>query len=60
MQENIQSQIFTIRGKQVMIDRDLAVLCGVETKQLNEQVKRNLNRFPREFMFELTRMSRIL
>jgi hypothetical protein len=55
-QETIQSQIFTIRGKQVMIDRDLAVLYGVETKALNQAVKRNLERFPTdEFMFELTK-----
>ena len=54
-QATIQSQIFTIRGKQVMLDRDLAVLYGVETKRLNEQVRRNLNRFPGEFMFELSK-----
>ena len=54
-QETIQNKIFTIRGKQVMIDRDLAVLYGVETRRLNEQVRRNLNRFPEEFMFELTK-----
>ncbi len=54
-QETIQNKIFTIRGKQVMIDRDLAVLYGVETKRLNEQVRRNLERFPEEFMFELTK-----
>jgi hypothetical protein len=54
-QETIQGQIFTIRGKQVMMDRDLAVLYGVETKQLKRQVKRNIDRFPNdEFMFELT------
>lgn len=54
-QETIQSQIYTIRGKQVMLDRGLAVLYGVETKRLNEQVKRNLDRFPADdFMFELT------
>ena len=54
-QENIQSQIFTIRGKQVMIDRDLAVLYGVETKVLNQAVKRNLTRFPDDFMFSFTK-----
>jgi hypothetical protein len=53
-QETIQSQIFTIRGKQVMMDRDLAILYGVETKRLNEQVRRNLGRFPEAFMFQLT------
>lgn len=53
-QETIQSQIFTIRGKQVMRDKDLAVLYGVETKRLNEQVRRNLDRFPERFMFQMT------
>jgi hypothetical protein len=54
--ETIQSQIYTIRGKQVMMDRDLAILYGVETKRLNEQVRRNLERFPTDdFMFELTK-----
>jgi len=51
--ETIQSQIYTIRGKQVMMDKDLAILYGVETKQLKRQVKRNIERFPIEFMFEL-------
>ena len=50
----IEEKIFTIRGKQVMLDRDLARLYGVETKRLNEQVKRNLERFPDDFMFQLT------
>ena len=50
----IEERIFTIRGKQVMIDKDLALLYGVETKRLNEQVKRNLERFPEDFMFQLT------
>jgi hypothetical protein len=53
-QETIQSQIYTIRGKQVMMDRDLAVLYGVETKVLNQAVKRNLERFPEKYMFQLT------
>jgi phage regulator Rha-like protein len=53
-QKNIQSQIYTIRGKQVMMDRDLAVLYGVETKQLKRQVKRNIDRFPESFSFLLT------
>jgi hypothetical protein len=54
-QETIQNQIYTIRGKQVMMDRDLAVLYGVETKVLNQAVKRNLDRFPTdEFMFQMT------
>jgi phage regulator Rha-like protein len=51
--ERIISRIFYIRGKKVMIDRDLAGLYGVETKYLNRQVKRNKERFPEEFMFQL-------
>lgn len=51
----IQNKIYTIRGVQVMLDRDLADLYGVETKRLNEQVKRNVQRFPEEFMFQLTK-----
>ncbi len=50
---DIQDQIYTIHDMQVMIDEDLALLYGVETKRLNEQVKRNINRFPAEFMFQL-------
>ena len=50
----IQQKIFEIRGEKVMLDFDLAVLYGVETKRLNEQVKRNLARFPVDFMFQLT------
>lgn len=50
---NIESKIFTIRGVQVMIDRDLAELYGVEPKRLGEQVKRNIERFPSEFRFQL-------
>ncbi len=52
--DSIESKIFNIRGKQVMLDRDLAVLYGVETKALNQAVKRNLERFPEDFMFQLT------
>ena len=52
--DSIESRIFTIRGKQVMIDRDLAELYGVETKRLNEQVKRNVERFPDRFRYQLT------
>ena len=52
--DSIESKIFNIRGKQVMLDRDLAVLYGVETKVLNQTVKRNLERFPEDFMFQLT------
>ncbi len=51
---DIQSRIYTIRGVQVMLDRDLAELYGVEVKRLNEQVKRNIERFPQEFRFQLT------
>ncbi len=51
--DDIQSRIFTIRGMQVMLDSDLAELYGVETKRLNEQVRRNKERFPEEFCFEL-------
>lgn len=51
----VESMIFVIRGQKVMIDRDLAVLYGVETKRLNEQVKRNKSRFPEDFMFLLTK-----
>ena len=54
MTSKIESRIFTIRGQKVMIDRDLADLYEVETKKLNQAVKRNTARFPREFMFKLT------
>ncbi len=50
----VRSRIFTVRGVQVMFDRDLAELYGVPTKRLNEQVKRNAERFPPSFMFQLT------
>ncbi len=53
--ENIRSRIYTIRGVQVMLDSDLAELYGVEVKRLNEQVKRNMERFPKEFMFQLSK-----
>lgn len=52
--ESIQNRIFTIRNVQVMIDGDLAELYEVQTKVLNQAVKRNLNRFPEEFRFQLT------
>jgi hypothetical protein len=51
----IEKRIFVIRGRQVMLDEDLADLYGVETKRLIQQVKRNLKRFPDDFMFQLTR-----
>ena len=50
----IENKIIILRDKQVMIDSDLAELYGVETKRLNEQVRRNIERFPKEFMFQLT------
>ena len=53
--DNIESLIKVIRGKQVMLDRDLAELYEVETAQLNRQVKRNIERFPEDFMFQLTK-----
>jgi phage regulator Rha-like protein len=52
-QETIEQKILLIRGHKVMIDRDLALLYDVETKYLNRQVKRNIERFPEEFMFQL-------
>ena len=52
---DIKPMIRVIRGQQVMIDRDLAQLYGVETKRLNEQVKRNIERFPDDFMFQLNK-----
>ena len=52
--DKLHALIYTIRGVQVMYDNDLAVLYGVEIKRLNEQVKRNMERFPEEFMFQLT------
>lgn len=54
-QEEIAQLIMNVRGMQVMVDRDLAVLYGVETKRLNEQVRRNIERFPERFRFQLTR-----
>jgi hypothetical protein len=50
----IHEKIFEIRGQKVMLDFDLAVLYEVETKRLNEHVKRNIDKFPRDFMFILT------
>ena len=51
--ESILSKIYFIRGRKVMLDRDLAFLYGVETKHLKRQVRRNELRFPEDFMFEL-------
>ena len=56
--ELIMSKILLIREQKVMIDRDLAELYGVTTKRLNEQVKRNSNRFPENFMFQLTEVEK--
>ena len=53
--DSIQSLILTVRGAQVLLDRDLATLYGVPTKALNQAVKRNAERFPPDFMFQLTR-----
>ena len=53
--EVIMSKIFLIRGRKVMLDRDLAELYGVETKQLKRAVRRNIKRFPEDFMFEMTK-----
>jgi hypothetical protein len=52
--EVVMQKIYLIRGQKVMIDRDLAVLYGYETKRMNEQVKRNQERFPVSFMFQLS------
>ena len=55
LQEDIESKIFLIRGKKVILDKDLAGLYEVETRQLTRQVRRNIERFPDDFMFLLTR-----
>ncbi|KRB54796.1 ORF6N domain-containing protein [Flavobacterium sp. Root186] len=55
-EESISNKIYFIRGQKVMLDRDLAILYGIETKRLKEQVKRNRIRFPEDFMFELTKI----
>jgi hypothetical protein len=54
-QQLIENKILLIRGKKVMLDRDLSALYGVETKMLNRAVRRNIERFPEDFMFELTK-----
>ena len=53
--ETVLNKIYIIRGQKVMLDSDLAELYGVETKRLKEQVKRNIERFPQSYMFELTK-----
>ena len=52
--EDIKHRIFEVRGMRVMLDRDLSELYGVETRALNQAVKRNMERFPEDFMFTLT------
>ena len=54
LSQPIENMIYTIRGAQVIIDADIASLYGVETRRLNERVKRNISRFPADFMFQLT------
>jgi ORF6N domain len=54
-EQKILSKIYVVRNEKVMLDRDLAAMYGVETKQLKRQVKRNIERFPKDFMFELTK-----
>ncbi|MCD6367343.1 MAG: ORF6N domain-containing protein [Bacteroidales bacterium] len=58
-QQEIQNRIYFIRDKQVMLDRDLAILYEVETKVLNQAVKRNMERFPDDFRFQLTDSEKI-
>jgi len=53
--ERIESRIFQVRGRKVMLDKDLAALYNVETKQLTRQIRRNIERFPEDFMFRLTK-----
>lgn len=55
-EENIATKIYLIRNQKVILDRDLALLYGIETKRLKEQVKRNRDRFPKDFMFELSKI----
>ena len=55
LRASIQSKIYVIRGQRVMLDFDLAAMYGVKTGRLNEQVKRNIERFPEDFMFQLTK-----
>jgi hypothetical protein len=52
--EDIRAKVLTLRGQQVLLDVELAALYGVETKRLVEQVKRNAERFPEDFMFQLS------
>ena len=52
--DDIRSKVYIIRGQQVMLDKDLAEIYGYEVKKLNQQVKRNIERFPEDFMFRLS------
>ena len=54
-EQKILNKIYVVRGAKVMVDKDLAEMYGVETKQLKRQVKRNIDRFPKDFMFQLTK-----
>ena len=54
-EQSIKNKIYNIRGQQVMLDFDLAEIYGYEVKRLNEQVRRNIERFPEDFMFQLTK-----
>jgi hypothetical protein len=55
-EETISNKIYFIRNQKVMLDSDLALLYGIETRVLKQAVRRNLNRFPEDFMFELTKI----
>ena len=55
-EETIANKIYFIRNQKVMLDADLSELYSIETKRLNEQVKRNISRFPEDFMFQLTEL----
>lgn len=54
IEQKILNRIYVVRGEKIMLDQDLAEMYGVETKQLKRQVKRNIDRFPKDFMFTLT------
>ena len=54
MEQKILNRIYVVRGEKIMLDRDLAELYGTETKILKQAVKRNIVRFPKDFMFEMT------
>jgi hypothetical protein len=54
MEQKILNRIYVVRSQKIMLDKDLTEMYNVETRRLNEQVKRNINRFPRDFMFLLT------